>query len=112
MRPSGSGRVCARGTDSAVESHARPDLFVPAGNNMPELSTLSDAPAAAAPSSYPGSAARGAARPLRHVLDFEKPLAKLEQQIHELESLQTQKQIDYTKELRHLRTNYTSLLRK
>ena len=49
---------------------------------------------------------------LRHVLEFEKPLAKLEGQIQELESLQSQKQLDYTKELRHLRNNYTSLLRK
>src|SRR5215218_6758914 len=48
----------------------------------------------------------------RHVLEFEKPLARLEGQIHELEALQAQKQVDYTKELRHLRTNYTSLLRK
>jgi acetyl-CoA carboxylase carboxyl transferase subunit alpha len=48
----------------------------------------------------------------RHVLEFEKPLARLEGQIHELEALQAQKHIDYTKELRHLRSNYTSLLRK
>jgi acetyl-CoA carboxylase carboxyl transferase subunit alpha len=48
----------------------------------------------------------------RHVLDFEKPLAILEQQIQELEALQLEKQIDYSKELRQLRTNYTSLLRK
>jgi acetyl-CoA carboxylase carboxyl transferase subunit alpha len=48
----------------------------------------------------------------RHVLEFEKPLARLEGQIHELEALQAQKQVDYTKELRHLRSNYTSLLRK
>ncbi len=48
----------------------------------------------------------------RHVLPFEQPLAKLEDQIHELEALQSTKQIDYSKELRHLRTNYTSLLRK
>src|SRR5215213_5215533 len=48
----------------------------------------------------------------RHVLEFEKPLARLEGQIHELEALQVEKQLDYTKELRHLRTNYTSLLRK
>lgn len=54
-----------------------------------------------------------AAKPtLRHVLEFEKPLAKLESQIAELEALQVQKQVDYTKELRQLRTNYTSLLRK
>jgi acetyl-CoA carboxylase carboxyl transferase subunit alpha len=50
--------------------------------------------------------------PLRHVLDFEKPLAKFEQQILELEALQVSKQTDYSKELRQLRTNYTSLLRK
>jgi len=50
--------------------------------------------------------------PSRHVLEFEKPLAKLEQQIHELEALQAQKQVDYTKELRQLRNNYTALLRK
>jgi acetyl-CoA carboxylase carboxyl transferase subunit alpha len=48
----------------------------------------------------------------RHVLEFERPLAQLEQQIHELEALQVQKQVDYSKELRQLRSNYTSLLRK
>src|SRR5580692_5265584 len=50
--------------------------------------------------------------PTRHVLEFEKPLSKLEQQIHELEAMQDNKQVDYSKELRQLRTNYTSLLRK
>ena len=49
---------------------------------------------------------------MRHVLGFEKPLARLEQQIVELEALQTSKGVDYTKELRQLRNNYTSLLRK
>ena len=48
----------------------------------------------------------------RHVLEFEKPLSRLEQQILELENLQTTKGVDYTKELRQLRINYTSLLRK
>src|SRR5678816_2705035 len=48
----------------------------------------------------------------RHVLEFEKPLARLEQQILELESLQQSKGVDYTKELRQLRNNYTALLRK
>src|SRR5687767_4182012 len=57
----------------------------------------------------PSSNGRGQAR---HVLPFEEPLAKLEQQIQELEALQAAKGLDYTKELRHLRTNYTSLLRK
>src|SRR2546423_1662921 len=49
---------------------------------------------------------------MRHVLEFEKPLARLESQILELEALQSAKGVDYTKELRQLRTNYTSLLRK
>ena len=49
---------------------------------------------------------------LRHVLEFEKPLARLEQQIRELEALQQQKQVDYSAELRELRNNYTALLRK
>ena len=48
----------------------------------------------------------------RHVLEFEKPLAQIDRQIHELEALQQQKQVDYAKELRQLRSNYTSLLRK
>src|SRR6476661_2823272 len=48
----------------------------------------------------------------RHLLEFEKPLFRLEQQIQELEALQATKQVDYTKELRQLRNNYTSLLRK
>jgi len=48
----------------------------------------------------------------RHVLPFEQPLARLEAQIHELEALQHDKGVDYTKELRQLRTNYTALLRK
>ncbi|HVT87624.1 MAG TPA: acetyl-CoA carboxylase carboxyltransferase subunit alpha [Tepidisphaeraceae bacterium] len=49
--------------------------------------------------------------PVRQPLEFEKPLARLEQQIHELEA-QTAKGIDYTKEVRQLRTSYTSALRK
>ncbi len=49
---------------------------------------------------------------LRHVLEFEKPLAKLERQIHDLEGVQSQKQLDYSRELRQLRNNYTALLRK
>lgn len=48
----------------------------------------------------------------RHLLDFEKPLGRLEQQIHELEALQSHKQVDYTRELRQLRNNHTALLRK
>jgi len=61
-----------------------------------------------------GSAAQGSPRTNgpRHVLEFERPLAVLEQQIRELEALQVTKQVDYSKELRQLRANYTSLLRK
>ncbi len=76
---------------------------------MAELMT--SASSAEAPSTDSGPATSGKA-PLRHVLEFEKPLAKLEQQISELEALQNQKQVDYSRELRQLRTNYTSLLRK
>src|SRR5205823_3846242 len=57
-------------------------------------------------------ASSGQPRNLRHVLEFEKPLSKLEEQIAELEEMQAAKAIDYTKELRQLRTNYTALLRK
>ena len=57
-----------------------------------------------------GDAARK--QPQRHVLEFEKPLAKLEAQILELEAIQASKGVDYTKELRQLRTSYTSALRK
>jgi acetyl-CoA carboxylase carboxyl transferase subunit alpha len=48
----------------------------------------------------------------RHVLDFEKPLHRLETQVYELEALQATKQVDYSKEIRQLSSNYTSLLRK
>jgi len=48
----------------------------------------------------------------RVVLEFEKPLAKLEEQIAELEATQGSNQVDSAKELRQLRLNYTSLLRK
>lgn len=52
----------------------------------------------------------------RQILPFEKPLAELEQKIIELETLQSRSEpgrpVDYTAELRQLRENYTSLLRK
>ena len=76
---------------------------------MPEIETLSTIlnQDGAAQSAGPLGKA-----PIRHVLEFEKPVAHLEQQIHELEAIQTQKQVDYSKEIRQLRGNYTSLLRK
>jgi len=62
--------------------------------------------------SPPASTPPASKAPVRHVLEFEKPLAKMEAQIAELEGMQAQKQVDYTKDLRSLRTTYTSLLRK
>jgi len=56
-----------------------------------------------------GAAAKPASR---HVLEFEKPLSRLEIQIQELEGLQDTRQSDYSKEIRKLRSNYTALLRK
>lgn len=49
---------------------------------------------------------------LRHTLEFEKPLAKLEVQIKELEAQQQSRQVDYTTEIRQLRDNYMALLHK
>lgn len=49
---------------------------------------------------------------LRNVLAFEQPISRLEAQIQELEALQSQRQADYSKELRQLRNNYTAVLRK
>ena len=72
---------------------------------MAEPSVLSESKTPAANGSANGGG-------VRQFLEFEKPLGQLERQIQELEALQTQKQIDYSKELRQLRTNYTSLLRK
>ena len=63
-------------------------------------------------SQIPDSVAGTSETKPRHVLEFEKPTAKLEQQLHELEAVQTEKHVDYSVELRHLRNNYTSLLRK
>src|SRR5581483_10048575 len=81
---------------------------------MPETIPLGSArsgvdPAVVRESNGNGSNGKSA---LRHVREFEKPLAQLEQQIHELEARQEQTQVDYSKELRQLRTSYTSLLRK
>jgi acetyl-CoA carboxylase carboxyl transferase subunit alpha len=45
-------------------------------------------------------------------LEFEKPILKLERQIHELVGVQEEKGIDYSSEINQLRQNLTSLLRK
>jgi acetyl-CoA carboxylase carboxyl transferase subunit alpha len=59
------------------------------------------------PSTQPNGRAQ-----LRHVLEFEKPLANLERQVMELEALQAERGIDYSAELRQMRTDYTAMLRK
>ncbi|MDQ3439548.1 MAG: acetyl-CoA carboxylase carboxyltransferase subunit alpha [Planctomycetota bacterium] len=74
----------------------------------PDLTTSSDADLVAKP--FPTNSSKRSVA--RHVLEFEKPLSQLEHQIIELEAMQAAKQIDYSKELRQLRVNYTSLLRK
>jgi acetyl-CoA carboxylase carboxyl transferase subunit alpha len=79
---------------------------------MPETATAPAYPTMNTPLSSPAAVEPPRKPASRHVLEFEKPLSRLEHQILELESLQQSKGIDYTKELRHLRTNYTSLLRK
>jgi acetyl-CoA carboxylase carboxyl transferase subunit alpha len=56
-----------------------------------------------------GNSANGKSR---HVLEFEKPLVKLEEQILELQAIQAQKQVDYSKEIRQISAQYNSLLRK
>ncbi len=47
-----------------------------------------------------------------HQLPFEKPIARLQRQIDELESSQVESGRDFAKEIRHLRTQHVSLLRK
>src|SRR5437870_7510522 len=76
---------------------------------MPQL-TLSETAVTNATAKTPLDS--GAKGQLRHVLEFEKPVAKIEEQIHLLQAQQEVKGVDYSKELRQLRTNYTSLLRK
>jgi acetyl-CoA carboxylase carboxyl transferase subunit alpha len=79
---------------------------------MPEITASAETSRSSAAADPAGNSNGHKRATPRHVLDFERPLAQLEQQIIELEALQGQKQVDYTKELRQLRSNYTSLLRK
>jgi acetyl-CoA carboxylase carboxyl transferase subunit alpha len=73
---------------------------------------MSDTNPSSSDSSSNSSGNRAAKPTSRHVLEFEKPLSKLEQQIQELEGLQDARQSDYSKEIRKLRSNYPALLRK
>jgi acetyl-CoA carboxylase carboxyl transferase subunit alpha len=59
-----------------------------------------------------GGAAAGVKAVSRQILEFEKPVHRLEVQIAELEALQTSRQIDCSKELRKLNNNKISVLRK
>ncbi len=45
-------------------------------------------------------------------LEFEKPILKMERQIHELIAMQEQKGVDYATEINQLRQNLTAMLRK
>lgn len=91
----------------AVRASYPPDRTV----RMPQATTPS---ATAASSNLSAAASVEPARngQLRHVLEFEKPLARLEEQITDLEDKQHKTGVDYTKELRTLRNTYTALLRK
>ena len=66
---------------------------------MPEL--------AAEPSAATSSGAQG-----RQVLEFEKPIAAIEQQVRELEAAQTTRSTDYSSEIRQLRANHVAVLKK
>jgi len=46
------------------------------------------------------------------LLDFERPIQKLESQINELVELQARKAVDYSDEIRQLRANHISLIKK
>jgi acetyl-CoA carboxylase carboxyl transferase subunit alpha len=75
----------------------------PSFSELSGSSPLEDSAAARGPSGKPA---------VRVTLDFEKSIVHVETQIRELEAMQLQKRVDYSKELRQLRSNQTSLLRK
>ena len=70
--------------------------------------TVAIAPNATSSSSYTAKPAASG----RQVLEFERPLAQLETQIKELEAAQSARGVDYSAEIRQLRSNYVSLLKK
>ncbi len=47
-----------------------------------------------------------------YLLEFEKPIGQLDRQVRELEALQASKGVDYSTEIRNLRANQVSLLKK
>jgi acetyl-CoA carboxylase carboxyl transferase subunit alpha len=76
---------------------------------MPEIASAVAVESSTSNLASPPAAGR---TPVRQPLEFEKPLDRVVQQIHELEAQQSSRGIDYSKELRQARTQYTSLLRK
>ena len=60
----------------------------------------------------PSSSTTSKPTPPAFLLEFEKPISKLEKQINELVGVQEAKGIDYAHEINDLRQNLTSLLRK
>lgn len=72
---------------------------------MPELAAASAAKNPVADKAAPS--AQG-----RQTLEFERPLAQLEAQVRELEAAQEARSVDYSAEIRQLRANHTSLLKK
>src|SRR5262245_26908244 len=79
---------------------------------MPELTLPEAVGSTSTAKAAPESNGRPSATGVRQLLEFEKPLSKIEEQIHLLQAQQDAKGVDYSKELRQLRANYTSLLRK
>ena len=62
--------------------------------------------------SVSGAKSSGAGMQGRGVLEFERPIAQLETQVRELEAAQSARSIDYSTEIKQLRSNQTSLLKK
>jgi acetyl-CoA carboxylase carboxyl transferase subunit alpha len=81
---------------------------------MPELATTQNTerqPVSVELPERPAPSSTTAVAPA-HVLDFEKPVAQLQQQIRDLELAQQQRGTDYSAEIRQLRSHYTTLLQK
>src|SRR5687767_2466459 len=58
----------------------------PMSQQSPHSGTSTFSSDATSPNGLTGNGSTAGVKPLRHVLEFERPLAQLEQQIHELEA--------------------------
>lgn len=76
---------------------------------MPDLAAAS---VAKDPVSVAAKGGANGASPGLKALEFEKPLVQLEAQVRELEAAQEARSVDYSAEIRQLRANYASLLKK